>query len=323
MSRLVSWLLPDVLIFADMNVLGQRYDIIVTANATFEYGKNFWIHARDCANVDQRSTLGIIRYDPSSTALPWSPPPSRLCYGCLDEPNPPTQNLTPVVPRNVLPAQNKDYANGSNPLLVALQGYPNTSDPESPLKKWILANSSLYLNWSIPSLSLINDKAAFPDEYAPIQLDFPEDTWVYFVIEGNFTDSDYTRYRKHVPVAHPIHLHGHDFVVLAQANETFTNNVTLKLDNPTRRDVALLPINGYLVIGFQMNNVGSWLMHCHIAWHASSGLAVQFVERAGLLRKQMKEAGVLPTFKDMCSKWRSQYDHINEPANATQEDSGI
>ena len=46
-----------------------------------------------------------------------------------------------------------------------------------------------------------------------------------------------------------------------------------------RRDVALLPAGGYLIIAFPADNPDSWLMHCHIAWHASAGLAVQILER--------------------------------------------
>jgi hypothetical protein len=55
----------------------------------------------------------------------------------------------------------------------------------------------------------------------------------------------------------------------------------LKLDNPPRRDVVLLPRNGFVVIAFKADNPGIWLMHCHIARHASEGLAMQVLERQG------------------------------------------
>ncbi|KAI0170078.1 multicopper oxidase-domain-containing protein [Pestalotiopsis sp. NC0098] len=48
--------------------------------------------------------------------------------------------------------------------------------------------------------------------------------------------------------------------------------------NPERRDVAILPQSGYIAMAFQLDNPGAWIMHCHIAWHASSGLSMQFVE---------------------------------------------
>lgn len=41
----------------------------------------------------------------------------------------------------------------------------------------------------------------------------------------------------------------------------------------------MLPSSGYLVIAFQADNPGVWLMHCHIGWHTSEGFALQLVER--------------------------------------------
>lgn len=102
-------------------------------------------------------------------------------------------------------------------------------------------------------------------------------------------------------VHHPIHLHGHDFFVLAQAQGTFdTNTSPLNLNNPLRRDTASLPGGGYLVIAFKTDNPGSWLMHCHIAWHTSEGFALQFVERESEIVATMTEPD---TFLDTCEKW--------------------
>ena len=53
----------------------------------------------------------------------------------------------------------------------------------------------------------------------------------------------------------------------------------MTFDNPPRRDVALLPKGGYLIIAFKIDNPDSWLLYCHIVWHASSGLAMQIMER--------------------------------------------
>jgi hypothetical protein len=49
--------------------------------------------------------------------------------------------------------------------------------------------------------------------------------------------------------------------------------------NPARRDVVLLPTDGYVIIAFKADNPGNWLMHCHIAGHASFGLGAQILER--------------------------------------------
>lgn len=77
-----------------------------------------------------------------------------------------------------------------------------------------------------------------------------------------------------VEVAHPLHWHGMDVVVLAQQNTTFdpvNSYKTFNFINPPRRDVVLVPAGGYIAIAFKPDNPGVWLLHCHIAWHASAG----------------------------------------------------
>lgn len=65
-----------------------------------------------------------------------------------------------------------------------------------------------------------------------------------------------------------------DIVVLAQKNTTFdpvNSYQDFNFVNPPRRDVVLLPAKGYIAIAFKPDNPGVWLLHCHIAWHASAG----------------------------------------------------
>ena len=317
--------------------IGQRYDIIVEANASTATQTDFWIHARDCANGGARSNLGIIRYNSTSKTIPYTPPPSEehICYGCLDELS---KQLQPIVPRTVTEPANikgKGKSLQSESLKVHLVSFPDESDKSSALHKWVLKDSSLYLDWTEPSLSLLNiadekgwTKAPFPKGYEPVYLDYEDNSWVYFLIEGKFQESLNSSERKiykiQAPVAHPIHVHGHDFVVLATGTEEYDpKKVELNLNNPPRRDVALLPVNGYLVIAFEINNPGAWLMHCHIAWHASGGLALQFVEKPGKISQLFRQSGVIPRYSEKCTNWGAYYSVFNKPNNATQEDSGI
>jgi len=76
-----------------------------------------------------------------------------------------------------------------------------------------------------------------------------------------------------------MHLHGHDFAILQVSNTSYTGELNPKVNNPARRDVVLLPSGGFVVIAFKTDNPGTWLMHCHIAFHASSGLGLQIMER--------------------------------------------
>jgi FtsP/CotA-like multicopper oxidase with cupredoxin domain len=66
---------------------------------------------------------------------------------------------------------------------------------------------------------------------------------------------------------HPIHLHGHDFYILGQFTSQFTESMIPSLNflTPMRRDVAMLPNSGSLIIAFESNNPGAWLMHCHVS----------------------------------------------------------
>lgn len=298
--------------------------MIITANASLAQGSNFWIHARGCQNLNQVSTLGIIKYDKDNQEIPFTPPPNldHLTYGCQDENS---TDLIPVVPRTM--GKNVNGFSPADYLEVGLQSFPNITDPKSVLHRWILANSSLYLNWEDPSLRLIgvdNDTTGdnFPPSFAPIFLDFDTGEWVYFLILGFYSQEDTPR--TPINITHPIHLHGHDFVILAQGNTTFDPAVVKpNLNNPTRRDVAMLPVAGYLWIAFQVDNPGAWLMHCHIAWHASSGLALQFVEQPSKIPGLMENAGVLPSFKRRCDDWTNYYTNVNVPDGNTQEDSGI
>lgn len=127
---------------------------------------------------------------------------------------------------------------------------------------------------------------------------------MYFIIETTNT------------VSHPIHLHGHDFSILAQGAGVYaTVSPTLTLTNPPRRDVAMLPGGGYLVIGFLTDNPGAWLMHCHIGWHTSKGFALQLVERYSEI------ADLLDTtvLEDTCTTW----DAYVEVSGVEMEDSGV
>jgi FtsP/CotA-like multicopper oxidase with cupredoxin domain len=114
-----------------------------------------------------------------------------------------------------------------------------------------------------------------------------------------------------------MHLHGHDFLILGQSPPVAdplaapgpvpfnpaTDTGKLRFNNPARRDATMLPAWGWLVVAFKTDNPGAWLFHCHIAWHASQGLSVQFLERMGEIPKAM-DLGVL---EPNCKAWTDFY----------------
>lgn len=84
---------------------------------------------------------------------------------------------------------------------------------------------------------------------------------------------------------HPFHLHGHVFQVVAQGEGLYEEGKSqLSAVNPLRRDTATVPRKGYTVIRFKADNPGVWALHCHIEWHVTTGLVMQFVELPDELR---------------------------------------
>ncbi|TVY86080.1 Laccase, partial [Lachnellula willkommii] len=130
------------------------------------------------------------------------------------------------------------------------------------------------------------------------------DEWVYIIMETTNA------------VPHPIHLHGHDFYVIAQDTGTYdSSTVSFNLTNPPRRDVAMLPASGYLVIAFKTDNPGAWLMHCHIGWHTSEGFDLQIVERYSEISALIDH----DTLNSTCDAWTT-YATTN---NVVEDDSGV
>ncbi len=175
---------------------------------------------------------------------------------------------------------------------------------------WTINSSSLLLDWNNPTtLRIFNNESIFPTEYNvnAVEITAENPVWEIYVIQD----------AAGIGLTHPIHLHGHDFWVIGQDTGMFNLETSeLNLVNPPRRDVASLPGNGYLAIAFKKDNPGSWLMHCHIAWHASQCLALQFVERQSEIAVSMSDTAI---FKDTCAAYKS----YSETALYAQDDSGI
>ncbi|KAI1106479.1 putative multicopper oxidase [Jackrogersella minutella] len=273
--------------------IGQRYDIIVEAD---QGEGDFWLRAYpdmacSAANEMVDDIKGIVRYDASSSSTPTS-----VAYNytedCHDEP---MSKLVPFVPLDVeSPTTKKDFNLGYT---VNTEG----------MFKWTLDGTDLLTSWGVPTLQQsILDVSALKTSSNVVELNEKE-AWVYFVIENGAAALGLT---------HPIHLHGHDFFVLAQEpNANYTSATPLQLKNPPRRDVAMLPANGFLVIGFVTDNPGVWLMHCHIGWHASQGFGLQIVEREAEIAPICDVGGIDST----CAKWASYVAR----KDILQDDSGI
>jgi hypothetical protein len=124
------------------------------------------------------------------------------------------------------------------------------------------------------------------------------------------------------PVAHPIHWHGSDVVILGQSTTAFDpvkSPKTWQFDNPPRRDVVVVPAGGYIAVAFRPDNPGAWLVHCHIAWHQSSGLALQMIVRGNDINSALGKEG-LDQVRDGCKNWNAD---VAKGGIFDKDDSGI
>lgn len=72
------------------------------------------------------------------------------------------------------------------------------------------------------------------------------------------------------PIPHPMHMHGHDFWVLAEGAGAWDGVIT-RPNNPQRRDTQMVGAGtpdkpAYIVLEVEANNAGVWPLHCHVAW---------------------------------------------------------
>jgi FtsP/CotA-like multicopper oxidase with cupredoxin domain len=65
------------------------------------------------------------------------------------------------------------------------------------------------------------------------------------------------------PHTHPIHLHGHTFLVIESNKRTVT---------PYYTDTVLIHTKERVKIAFVADNPGDWMLHCHIIEHQDTGM---------------------------------------------------
>jgi FtsP/CotA-like multicopper oxidase with cupredoxin domain len=71
---------------------------------------------------------------------------------------------------------------------------------------------------------------------------------------------------NHSMMAHPMHLHGHAFQVIALNGAPLAGAV---------RDTVLVPPMGSVTIAFDADNPGRWAFHCHNLYHMVTGMMTE------------------------------------------------
>jgi FtsP/CotA-like multicopper oxidase with cupredoxin domain len=72
------------------------------------------------------------------------------------------------------------------------------------------------------------------------------------------------------PMPHPMHLHGHEFQIMAINDQQFRGAV---------RDTVMVPPGHRVLVAFDAINPGHWALHCHLLYHLEAGMftTVQYV----------------------------------------------
>ena len=123
---------------------------------------------------------------------------------------------------------------------------------------------------SDPLLLLVNQgNTSYPDDPEWNVYNFGQNTSIRVVLYNYF------------PGVHPMHLHGHNFWVLAEGVGKWDGTIT-NPSNPQRRDTQLMASGSpdtpsYIVLEWNADNPGVWPLHCHIVVHASAGLLINIM----------------------------------------------
>lgn len=225
--------------------IGQRYDVIV--EATQSTGSFFFRadNQNACAGTVQSLDIrAVVNYDGSAVTDGSSGTAYSYTGECVDEP---VTSLVPVAPMTV---GNANVNVGT--LDVVVQGN------DAQLYKWYLSGTTFLAEYNDPTLLAVMGNKTLPTDSGALLIELKQPKqWVYIIVESA------------IALPHPLHLHGHDFFILAEGAGTYSADVPLTLVNPPRRDTALMPAAGFIVLAFETDNPGVWLMHCHIGWHTS------------------------------------------------------
>ncbi|EUC50233.1 multicopper oxidase [Bipolaris oryzae ATCC 44560] len=264
----------------------QRYSIILTPPKQEQGNKgSYWIRARmitHCFAYEepelQEEARAVLSYSsPLSIGYDQTPAPESkdwpeiIDVECRDLN---TSLLVPTIPI-AAPPIDPDHT-------LSLRSSFQTR--EWRLTRGYLNDSSFHINSTAPLLqtllpsyssSTTNSTETLHDGFSPLisqekQLSYQTTslTSTITILIQNFDDG-----------AHPFHLHGYKFFILAQGHgypPLPLHEQNFDMTNPLRRDTATVEAYGWLLISFVANNPGVWAFHCHIGWHTEAGLMMVF-----------------------------------------------
>ncbi|MCJ1276218.1 hypothetical protein MMC21_004023 [Puttea exsequens] len=282
--------------------IGQRTDVIVEG-----IGKSdgvYWMRSDlspTCDLANQPNALAAIYYEkantnavPTTTATPY------------DDSKCGNDDLAKTIPFYPFPAT-------SNPAVtqtIEITFHQNSTG----YNLFYMNNSTFRANYDHPILILANQgNTSYPYDPEWNVYNFKNNASVRLIVKNEFGAS------------HPMHLHGHNFNVLAEGVGQWDGTITHQ-SNTQRRDVQIVQGGsaanpGYLVLQYYTDNPGVWPFHCHIAWHVSAGLYVNLLEQTTLLTKR----NIPQSAKQTCIDWAAYSGHnvVDEIDSGLKERDGL
>ena len=240
--------------------IGQRTDIIIKANSKLPA---VWMRSNvtKCSLAKQPNGLAAIYYDKTdTTSEPQSPAWPARQDPCAND------DLSLTVPYYAIPAP----LTPDKTITIDV----NTTVNATGNLIWTMNESTFRANFSDPVLY----RAAANDP----TFEYPPQWNVY-----NFGAAESVRVivNNYSPHGHPMHMHGHNYMVLHEGTGLWDESTIIRPENPQRRDTQMLlpatangTIPSHMVLQIEADNPGVWPFHCHIAWHVSGGLYVNLLE---------------------------------------------
>ncbi|EXJ58514.1 hypothetical protein A1O7_05940 [Cladophialophora yegresii CBS 114405] len=259
--------------------VAQRYSVVLNANQSS--ASNYWIRAQlntfcfgDDNPVLDADARALITYT-NSTAAPtdsvdWKDALDVECIGLN------SSLLTPMFETEAPPATIM-YALAANFQIgdyAIDRAYINGTS-------WVMSAVPT-LNQAVAGLEAANSTFTT----LGVSSAFSANQYVIDVPDVAIVDLLITNYDEG---AHPFHLHGHSFWIVATSPDQYFDWSTYPalnttLSNVLKRDTIMIDAFGWALVRFVADNPGLWALHCHISWHMESGLLMQFQTRNDIMR---------------------------------------
>ncbi|KAL8685364.1 MAG: hypothetical protein Q9218_007808 [Villophora microphyllina] len=288
--------------------IGQRTDVLVKAtmpsNSAVFMRSNITAH---CSTANQPNAVAAIYYEkadktktPTSKATVFDDskcgnvrPTLRGLFPVIDDKQDDLTKTRPLFPfpalQNAAVTKNIDITFGPNATNHFL---------------WYMNGQTFRANYDHPVLLLAAaGNTSYPYDPQWNVYNFNDSASVRLIVKNNFG------------ALHPMHLHGHNFFVLAEGVGTWDGKIT-NYPFTNRRDVQMVQPNGYLVLQYDTDNPGVWPFHCHIAWHVSGGLYVNLMEHPDAINKTRTVPQIMA---QTCRDWSDYSGHVM----VDQIDSGL